>query len=817
MFKRSFVALSITVGLLLSGSGGALAASAPPAPTPPTPPTTPTVPPTTAAAPASGGPVLLPQGTDSSPTPTKLVPVESPKVGTPVASSETQPKKGPAVTVPVTDAPPSVDPKEPRKAPKAGHVGKGGGKVKPVKGKQVDVPGGFVKVKLDDDASDTEAPEVNVDQLAEAETSSIGGNTLAVRLDRADFGVEDAPLEVEFNYDSFRDTIGGDYASRVKVVQFPACAGQKDCKDLPTDVPSVNDPITGVVKAKIRLTGKKGPSLGKSVLPMSTGNSSGGVFGVSSGTGGTAGQYSATPLLQSSAWAVGQQSGAFTWNYPITVPPASGPAPSVALSYNSQAVDGMTTETNNQGGMIAPGWDLSAGGFIERAYEPCATNAAGGPDLCGIQNGVAWRGWTINLNGHSSEILPTAAQGFIWKLRDDPGWYVVHKTAVPGVFGGGTDLGSPTRDNDSESFEVHSPDGMIYYFGSAPVRNSVWAVPVRKYACLGVAEATCYQGWRFNLDKVVDPSGNTMLFSYAAELNQYYSTNLEVMQLPKVSPNGAGTNQVDYARGGYVTRIDYGGTGDVAGQGPASVVFNYENRCTALNSTCDALDPLTNPTSYPDVPTDLYCRFGLTCQINTAPSFFSTKALRSIQTYANSTPVDTWQLTHEFPLPEPGMSARLWLRNIQRTTPINSSIPTQATLPSVRLSFEPYQATNLLPGGLNHPYGYENRGDAASLKMRLYRLTSVVNEFGGETLVTYDRPNGCDYNGLVGKNEDYVTYQRDCYLAYYVPPSGSPGWATMNKWLVTQVVEKSNVPGNDDVTTSYQYLGAPAWRHPERN
>jgi RHS repeat-associated protein len=814
MFKRSLVAWCITVGLLLSGSSGALAADTPPAP----PTTSPATPPTTSAASSSGGPVLLPQGPDSSPTPTKLVPVESPKAGTPVASSETQPKKGPAVTVPVTDAPPSVDPKEPKKAPKAGHIGKGGGKVKPVKGKQVDVPGGFVKVKLEDDASDTETPEVNVDQLAEEEANAMGGNKLAVRVDRSDAGVEDAPLEVAFNYDSFRDAIGGDYATRVKIVQFPACAGLKDCTDLPTDVPSVNDPITGVVKAKIRLKGKQGPSLGKSVLPMSTGNSSGGVFGVSSGTGGTAGQYSSTPLLQSSAWAVGQQSGAFTWNYPITVPPAAGPTPSVALSYNSQSVDGMTTETNNQGGMIAPGWDLSAGGFIERAYEPCPTNAAGGPDLCGIQNGVAWRGWTLNLNGHSSEILPTAAQGFIWKLRDDPGWYVIHRTGFPGVFGGGPGVGNATNDNDSEMFEVHSPDGMTYYFGSAPARNSVWAVPVRKYACLNVAEATCYQGWRFNLDRVVDPSGNSMVFSYAVEMNEYYSTNSEVMQLPKVAPNPAGSNMIDYARGGYVTRIDYGFIGSVAGQGPASVVFNYENRCTALNSTCDAIEPnTTNDASYPDIPTDLYCRYGLACQVNRAPSFFTTKTLRSIQTYANGAFADSWQLTHEFPLPETGMSARLWLRNIQRSTPINASISTQATLPSVRLSFEPYQATNLLPGGLNHPYGYENRGDAYPIKMRFYRITSIVNEFGGETLVTYDRPNGCDYNGLVGKNEDYVTYQRDCYLAWYVPPSGSPGWATMNKWLVAQIVEKSNVPGNDDVATSYQYLGAPAWRHPERN
>jgi hypothetical protein len=247
----------------------------------------------------------------------------------------------------------------------------------------------------------------------------LGANKFAVKIDRVDGGVLGAPIEVAIAYDSFRNSFGGDWAGRLKVVQLPPCAGQKDCVERPIDVPFTNDLVNGVVKAKFRLGSTRGPSLGKAApLPAAAG----GVFALVAGSSSALGDYTASPLSKSASWAVGQQTGAFTYSYPIQVPPMPGVTPSVSLSYNSQVLDGMTPETNNQGSQVAPGWDLSAGGFIERSYKVCPT---GSPDFC---PNPSWRGWTLNLNGHSTEILPTGANGGgtstgagdIWKLKDDP-------------------------------------------------------------------------------------------------------------------------------------------------------------------------------------------------------------------------------------------------------------------------------------------------------------------------------------------------------------------------------------------------------------
>jgi RHS repeat-associated protein len=788
MFKRSVVVLALTVGMLV-GSGTALAAPTPPVLSPPA---------ATSAttAPASDVPVVASAEQGGRVEPAAVMdPVSAARVTAANVVAAAKAKGAPPAEF-VKER--TDQPLRERPEPKDAKVGKGGGRVKPVKGKKSEVPGGLVNVKLDDEGSDLEAPELNVVVLDENETAAMGGNKLAVKVDRVDPGEADAPLELALSYDSFRDAYGGDWATRVRVVLFPECAGQKVCDEVPVEVPSENDPVAGVVKAKIKLRGKKGPSLGKAALPMVIGNSSGGVYGISSGAGGSAGQWSASPLGRTGSWAVGTQSGAFTWSYPISMPPATGPAPSVALSYNSQAVDGMTTATNNQGGQIAPGWELSAGGFIERGFEPCPND----PDLCQIPN---WRGWTLNLNGRSSEILPTAVAGQ-WKLKNDPGWFVLHRP-LDG-WGGGTGVGSPSSDNDRETFELHSPDGMVYFFGTAPAtQNSVWAVPVNS-ACQGQPSKQCYQGWRFMLDRVVDPAGNVTLYSYTTELNEYYSTDAAIRALPKVGGNPPNSNMIDYVRGGYLSRIDYGGNGAgfTAGNGPASVVFNYENRCVALNASCDTRAPETYHVEYPDAPTDLYCKFGITCSNSSAiraPSFFSLKVLRNIQTYAGPTAVDTFQLSHEFPGVETtstGLTSRLWLRYLQRI-PANSV----GAAPSPKVSF---QSNQNLP----------NRGDNATVKMNYPRLNLVRDELGGETRAEYGRPHLCDHNGLVGFHDDYVGHPRDCYLAYLKEPGSTTyGWAAMNKYMVIKTLEvaKAGDPDSKSIYTTYAYNDAPAWRYTE--
>jgi hypothetical protein len=112
----------------------------------------------------------------------------------------------------------------------------------------------------------------------------------------------------------------------------------------------------------------------------------------------------------------------------------------------------------------------------------------------------------------------------VFRLRDDPGWRILVGTGTPDGNNG---------DNDQEFFSVETPDGMDYTFGrgrslgSSPVdTSSVWTVPVygtmRGSRVTGeFAASMCYQGWRWNLDRVVDRFGNYQSWIYEQETNRY--------------------------------------------------------------------------------------------------------------------------------------------------------------------------------------------------------------------------------------------------------------------------------------------------------
>ena len=62
--------------------------------------------------------------------------------------------------------------------------------------------------------------------------------------------------------------------------------------------------------------------------------------------------------------------------------------PKVSLDYDSQAVDGLTSSTNNEASWIGDGWDYSPG-FIEVDYPVCSTQVLliNTSDLCENVNG----------------------------------------------------------------------------------------------------------------------------------------------------------------------------------------------------------------------------------------------------------------------------------------------------------------------------------------------------------------------------------------------------------------------------------------------
>jgi hypothetical protein len=143
-------------------------------------------------------------------------------------------------------------------------------------------------------------------------------------------------------------------------------------------------------------------------------------------------------------------------------------------------------------------------------------------------------------------------------------------------------------------------------------------------------------GWRWNLDYVVDPHGNTMSYWYGREKSY---TKL------------AGTNTVrEYDRGGFLKRIEYGTRfgSELTTAAPVKVVFTDADRCLA---SC-ASGGVAVAANWPDTPLDLQCNAG-PCSNNPAPSFFTTRRLTSVATFVRvgtaDQPVDEWTFTHQFP------------------------------------------------------------------------------------------------------------------------------------------------------------------------
>ncbi|MFF8961119.1 Rhs family-like protein, partial [Streptomyces sp. NPDC014894] len=167
-------------------------------------------------------------------------------------------------------------------------------------------------------------------------------------------------VEIEVDYRSIRDSFGGDWGSRLRLVELPACAlttpEKSECRT-PTELRGSNDPEAFTVSATVDLgTAKK--ARGSASAPR--------VLAATASASGPGGNHGATSLSQSGSWMAGSSSGGFSWTYPIEsqeVP--GGPQPEIALSYSSQAVDGRTASTNGQSSWIAEGWDYEPG-FIER-------------------------------------------------------------------------------------------------------------------------------------------------------------------------------------------------------------------------------------------------------------------------------------------------------------------------------------------------------------------------------------------------------------------------------------------------------------------
>ncbi|WP_454300489.1 hypothetical protein [Salana multivorans] len=583
-------------------------------------------------------------------------------------------------------------------------------------------------------------------------------------------------LTVTVDYSQFADAFGGDWAERARLVVLPGCdAATGEGCDAVEPIDAEIDRATRTISAEI-----------PAGAPVT--------MALAGGTSGSTGDWAVTSLAPSASWNVSEQTGTFAWSYPLRVPPGfGGPEPTLSFGYSSSAVDGRVAATNNQTSWIGDGWDM-VGGFVERRYIPCARDkdatSAGTPNNATHTSGdLCWRddNASIALAGVASELVKDASTG-VWRLKDDDGTRVERLT-------GGWNAGQ-----GGEYWRVTTPDGTQYYFGrekrsasDSLALNSAWTVPVfgnhpgEPCRATTFAASSCTQVWRWNLDYVVDTSGNSMTFVYSKETNNYGRNN--------------NTAVSSYVRGGHLARIDYAQrAGSEGANAPARVEFTVSERCLPSGSITCAPAQLTaaNASHWPDVPFDLICTSSTTCPSRTEPSFFTRKRLTQVTTkiWTGSAyrSVDSWTLSHTYPDPGDATSKALWLSSIQHKGLATS--PT-VTLPAVTFTGE--QKANRV----------DTLGDYGP-PMNRYRLVGITTESGGQTAITYT-PADCTSASLPANPQ---TNNRRCFPVFW-DPEGSIGPIEeyFHKYLVSSVADGPADSASPPVLWSYSYTGGAAWHY----
>ncbi|MGG5259334.1 GH-E family nuclease [Phycicoccus avicenniae] len=599
------------------------------------------------------------------------------------------------------------------------------------------------------------------------------------------------PLDVRLDYSQLVGAYGGDWVSRLRLVELPSCAlstpTRTECRRA-SPLPSTNDPTTRTLAASVPARPAPVSGSARAVASAST------VVAAVASASGSGGTFTATSLAPSGSWSAGGSSGGFGWTMPVAMPPApAGSEPQVALSYSSSAVDGRQVSTNNQPSWVGEGWDYNPG-YIERQYKACSEDQTGGnntvktADLCWYSDNAV-----LSLGGKTTELVRDDTTG-AWRLAENDGSRVERLT------------GAVNGDNDGEYWRVTTTDGTQYYFGRQRLpgwvsgkaeTNSTFTVPVfgnqvgEPCRASTFDASSCTQAWRWNLDHVVDPSSNTASYWYTKETN-YYGRNLK-------------TTGVSYVRGGYLSRIEYGGrlNAEYSTPAPDRVLFDVAERCLPTTGfTCsDAEFVAANAARWPDVPMDQACKSGEACTNRYSPTFWSRKRLAAIRTEALASAttyaaVDTYALAQSYPNSGDGLSPALWLSSITRTGKVGGT----AALDPV--TFSGVQLSNRVDSGTD--------GIPALYR---YRVNAVRSESGGVLGVSYSSPQ-CSPTNLPTSDS---TNGLRCYPVTWSPPdsTGSPIKEYFHKYLVTQVLEQDGTGTQPAKVTAYEYVGAPAWAYDE--
>ncbi|MEU0560775.1 polymorphic toxin-type HINT domain-containing protein [Dactylosporangium sp. NPDC006015] len=618
---------------------------------------------------------------------------------------------------------------------------------------------------------------VQVEVYDRARTAKSGVDGLLLRVSRPDRTMSTDTIAVEVDYSGFRAAYGGAWSSRLRLVELPDCAAT---------TPELSACRTG---RKLAATNDTGAARIGGDVTLAGGATK--LLAVQAGVQGSAGNFGATSLTTSSSWGAGGATGEFTWSYPLRVPPANGgPSPSISLSYASSGVDGRTNAANNQTSWIGMGFEFSPG-QIERRYKPCASDMEGAAnnktrptgDMCWFSDNA-----TISLNGHSSELVQVGTTNF-WKLKDDDG------SIVEQLF----DAGRGNGDDNGEYWKFTSPDGTQYYLGynrlpgwsGGETTQSTFTLPVYGNhpgeACYqsSFQNSACRQGYKWNVDYVVDVNGNTMSYFYDPETNKY-------------ARYGEANSPDWYTRGGNLKRIEYGQRSNAVTSTPAlaRVLFETGDRCLPNTNCNDAWN-------WPDTPMDLNCS-AAPCTQTFSPAFFTKRRLKQVDTEVLNNngvgyrPVDRWTLRHSYVSGDAATGYALWLDGITQT---GRGATPEIVMPEVTFdgTFMPNRVDDLA-------------NNIAPLNWR--RIIGITNENGGTLAVRY-APTNCSRTNLPASP---ATNTQRC-----MPVKGSDDAYPnridyFHKYIVdrvTQSVSGYTVPAVTQVVTDYDYVGDAAWRFDE--
>ncbi|MFI6830482.1 RHS repeat-associated core domain-containing protein [Kribbella sp. NPDC050241] len=624
-------------------------------------------------------------------------------------------------------------------------------------------------------ARGTASPSARLEVLDQAGSQRLGVTGVAMRVARTDAQAVPAKVKVQFDYSKFATAYGGDWSSRLQLVQLTCTSGNACTQQQPLATTN-NNVDTKVVSGEVDLA----PAAAAQFTTLA----------LTAGVSGPAGSYAATSLSPSATWNVGAQTGDFTWSYPLRVPPGTaGPKPELSISYSSGSVDGQVASTNNQTSWIGQGHSMEPG-FIERKYVSCADDMTNSNttvktgDLCWKSDNAV-----LSLGSHSGELLKISSDPVAkidtFRLKNDDGSLIQRR------------YGATNGAKDGEYWQVTTTDGTKYSFGLNPSvpgnarSDSVSTVPVfgnqvgEPCYQATFAASYCTQAWRWNVDRVVDLSNNLMSYRYIQESN-YYGRN-----------NNTGVSI--YQRASYPWIIDYGkvaGSTETTTAAPTRVWFGVSERCLPGGTvTCDPAQlTAANASRWPDTPFDQLCTSSTTCPNRTSPSFFTRKRLTTINTEvlgSNNTynPVDTWTLTQDYPATD--VAPSLFLRSITH----QGRVGTALTNPSVTFT------------GIDKPNRVDAIGDGAPAMVK-YRVSSIQSESGQITNVNYSDADCTP----TSKPASAATNTRLCFPVYWTIDGGAaPTMHWFNKYVVTSIAVDDNSTDAPDQLTSYEYLGTPAW------